>query len=192
MADHRRQAHLAQRSIRGGRRRAETLRVGRRRRAVVGRLAGSGAWTSRERHARSLHGEQHLPEDHGALRLRGSVGAQPESRARRHGRRQRRSRAGQRAALLHSEHAARRRPRRVQRDPRGAADVPGTELRHRHPRRQSRAAHRDRQRAALPLPQLGDEGHRAAGEQVPDARGRIPRRSGEGGDGLPDDPRSSG
>ena len=169
VADHRGQAHLAEHALCDAGRCAEAVRAGRRRSAVVGRLSRQRARPAGQGHARSLHRDQDVPEDSGALRVGRGVGAQPEPRARGHQRRQGHPAAGQRAALLHSEHRARRRQRRLQRDARGAPAVPRRQLRHRHSRGQSRAAHRDGERAARPLPQLGDEGHAAAGEHVPDA-----------------------
>ena len=56
-------------------------------------------------------------------------------------------------------------------NPAAAAEcVPSTELRHRHIRRQSGAAHRDGQCDPRPFPQLGHEGHASAAEPLPDAR----------------------
>ena len=97
-------------------------------------------------------------------------------------------RAGQRSAVLHSKHSARRRRRRIQRDACRGTGVPRTELRPRHVRRQSDAVHRNVQRDPAPLQRLGDEGHAAAAEQVSDAGERLPRGSDEGGDRIPEHP----
>ena len=83
---------------------------------------------------------------------------------------------GERSPLLHSEHAAWRRRRWVQRRAGGRARLPGRrQLRQGHLRRQSGAAHRNHQRAPRAFSQLGDEGDAAARERLADARWRVPR-----------------
>ena len=79
-------------------------------------MARPGPRSSGGGHPRSLHREQHVPEDHRALRRGGDVGAEPESGDFvGHVGRQGHSASEQRAPVLHPEHAARRRQRRLQR-----------------------------------------------------------------------------
>ena len=190
VADHRGQAHLAERPLRAARRRAEAVRVGRRRRAVVGRLARSrcagfrrkgSSIAARRRKTCPKIMEHYGSAEAWALNLSPAlVGTSADKDIPLPGN-------VRRYYIPSTQHGGG--ARRLHRDSRRAADVPGRELRHRHPRGQSRPAHRDGQRAARPYAQLGDEGHPAAGEQVSDAGGRLSRGSDEGVDGIPDDPR---
>ena len=129
--------------------------------------------------------EQFVPEDRRALRRGRDVGVDAESLICRNVGGQGHSVAEQRAALLHSKYSARRRPRRLQRQPAGGANVSRSELRRGNLPRESSSPHGDGQRAPVSLPQLGDERHADARERVPDVGKSQPRGSDERGCWVP-------
>ena len=118
------------------------------------------------RAAGALPGVGHLPEDRAQRRGGGAVAGPRVARG--HGPRRRAHRApGQRPRLPPVRHAARRRPRRPH-----AAAGPGNVSEPDQSAGAGRHAHRPERRP----PRVGGAGRRAAGEPLPDGRGRRPRR----------------
>ena len=150
----------------------DALRGRQRGSAMVGRRARSGARVARRGHPRPLQCQPHLPEDRRAFRRRRGMGPEADAGVGRLRRRHRPAAARQCAALLHSEHAAWRRPRRLFHRFARAACLSRHRMGPGRAGHQSDAAHRDGECAARPFPQLGDEGRGAACEPLSDAQGR--------------------
>jgi hypothetical protein len=178
VADHRGPSHRTELPLGTARWGAGALPGRQRGSAVVAATPGPRARAAECRHPGSLPGHPDLPEDRGALWLSRSLGSQAHARMGGHRREGRPAAAGERAPLLHRQLQPRWRRRGVRHQPAGRSpaqertDVPGQQLRHRGAASQPGAARWNGQRLAPPLPSVGDEGHAAARQPLPDAGSR--------------------
>jgi Alpha/beta hydrolase domain len=69
-------------------------------------------------------------------------------------------------------------------NPAAPPSCPGPQFRPRHLPGESGSSYGNHERPAGPFPQLGDEGHASAGEQVPDSGGTVPGGPDERSDGI--------
>ena len=164
-----RPAHRAELPLRHARRRAEALRGRQRRPAVVGPVARSRPRTADAGHPRSLHRQQHVPEDHRALRRGGDLGPEADSRMGGHIGRHRHSAAENVRRYYIPSTPARRRRGGFNVNPPASPNCPGTNY-GQGTFAANPVPHTETVNAIRhPLPQLGDERDAAAAEPLSDA-----------------------
>ena len=166
---HRGAADADEPALRVARRRRRHVRAGKRRRGLVDALRRRGARPEGRGPARSLHGDEDVSEGDRSVRLGGVLGPAHVARPRRHRRQARPAAPRQRPALLLSGDHARRRARRVPRRRRACGRLAL------HAARQSEPGGGSDAGADAGPGGVGDEGHAAAGEPLPDAGERRPR-----------------